>query len=353
MWIVVGIIVVAIIGLVYQKQSNQQSAKETIKIGILAPMTGGGAVFGNSLYNGVKLALADLKDTKYHYELVLEDDGTNPAQSVSGAQKLINIDKVKAILTTTSGTGNATAPLAETAKVVHICVCADQKVGTGQYNFTNSMIPNDEVEGWLNEAKKRGVKSVAILSQTHSGINAIVDALKAKAPEAGVNVLYEERFEGSVRDFKTMLSKAKQSNPEIYFIIAFPPALDILGQEIKNFDLGKPISTAAAFGISAKPELYEGYWYTDADLADESFRTRFEQTYPNIRFNVRTAPPAYDSFMLLVQGFEADKDIAEHIRNTTKIEGKVGVVTKTVESNNFRNLPGQWIIRNGRSEKSK
>ncbi len=345
------IIVLLVIGIAYAhwRQRSSVSSSDTIKIGILAPLTGPGAVFGNSLVNGVKLAQEDMKNTKHRYELVIEDDGTNPAQSSSGAQKLINVDKVKALITVTSGTGSAAAPIADAGKVVHFCVCSAIKVGYGTYNFTNSLLPDDEAGGWVKEAQKHGVKKVAILSQIQPGIDAIVNALKPQAEAAGIKVVYAERFESNNRDFQTILSKAKQSNPDIYFVISFPPSLDILGQEIKNFDLGKPISTAAAFGLSATPALFEGYWYTDAALSDTPFQNRFEMAFPGVRFNVRAAPSGYDSYRLLVQGFESGNDIATYVQNLTEYDGETGHVTRAPGSNNFRAPPGLWIIKNGKA----
>lgn len=347
-----GVVVVVLVFIVWGVSgSSKKMAGDTssvIKIGVIAPLTGPGAVFGSALAKGIELARRDLDGTKYKYEVLVEDDGTNPATSASAAQKLINIERVQAIITTTSGTGNAVKPIATAAKVVHFCVCADSSIGDGVYNFTNILVPQDEGAGYVKEAVRRGVKTMAIWSQIHPGINAIMDALKPQAVAAGIKIVYEDRYESNMRDFKTSIAKGKKTNPDTFFILAFPPSLDIIGQDFKNLGI-KNISAVSAFAISSKPEIFEGYWFTDPDLVDLEFKARFEREFPSVRFNVRTAPYGYDTFNMVVDGFE-NGDVSKTIADLTRYEGKVGVVTKTAGSGVFHSPTAIWTIKNGKAE---
>jgi branched-chain amino acid transport system substrate-binding protein len=348
-----GVVVIVLIFIVWgvsgiSSKKGVNGDASVIKIGVIAPLTGPGAVFGSALAKGIELAKRDLAGTKYTYEVFVEDDGTNPAVSASAAQKLINIEKVQAIITTTSGTGNAVKPIATGAKVVHFCVCADSSIGDGVYNFTNILVPEDEGAGYVKEAVRRGVKTMAIWSQIHPGINAIMDALKPQAIAAGIKIVYEDRYESNMRDFKTSIAKGKKVNPDTFFILAFPPSLDIIGQDFKNQGI-KNISAVSAFAISSKPEIFEGYWFTDPDLVDLKFKARFEKEFPSVRFNVRTAPYGYDTFNMVVNGFEKG-NVSKIIADMTKYEGKVGVVTKTLGSGVFHSPTAIWTIKNGKAE---
>ncbi len=323
--------------------------KQTVKIGLIAPLTGPGAVFGNSIDRAIKLAQQDTKNTKFTYKVIVEDDGTNPTQSASAAQKLINVDKVQVLISMTSGTGNAVKPIATSNKVPNICICSDISVANADYNFTNLILPDDEAGGWLAAAQKQGVHSIAILHQNQQGINAIINSIKKLASQYKISIVYEDQWDPTVRDFKTIITKARASKPDVFYMVAFPPTEDIIGQELK--DLGvKNISSSAGFGISAKPELFDGLWYNDANVSDISFRTRFEEQFPTIRFNVRSAPFGYDSFMMIVNSFESGTDLNAYLSNLTTFDGKAGKITKEAGTRNFHSAPGFWIIKNGKSE---
>ncbi len=348
--IIVGIVVIiAVIWIVAANVRTHSVSGDTIKIGVVAPLTGGGAIFGQSLVDAIKLAQEDLKNTKKTYQVIIEDDGTNPAQSASAGHKLVDIDKVSALISITSGTGNSIKPIAAAATIPHICICADITVSDNQYNFTDSLIPADEAGVYIAEAKKRGIKSVAIWSQIQSGIDALVGALKDQLPAAGITLAYNDRYDGSIRDFKTTIVKGQKTNPDSFFILAFPPSLDIIGQQFKDAGISK-ISAISAFGITVNPSIFEGYWYTDPNLTDPGFRDRFEKSFPGVRFNVRAAPYGYDAFMILTNAFESGQDAADYIKNLKTYAGKVGETTKTLDSGNFRSTAAIWTIKNGRSE---
>ncbi len=143
--VALGICALIVLGLILVfNRSDRNPNSNTVKIGVIAPLEGGAAVFGESLVKGIQMAQVDLKDrtgTKYKYEIIVEDDGSTAAKAASAAQKLIYVDKVDAVITTTSVTGNAAKPVALAAKVPHICVCSDITIANAEYNFTNSIPP--------------------------------------------------------------------------------------------------------------------------------------------------------------------------------------------------------------------
>lgn len=346
-WIVVAIIVIVAIFIIISRRANNSGGAKTIKIGVVAPLTGGGAAFGNSLVKAIELAQQDLKDTHYTYKIIIEDDGTNPAQSAGAAQKLINVDKVQAIISATSGTGNVVAPLVEAAKIPQICTaCADKKVGTGKYSYTSSVQVEDEARVFVDYAIKTGAKSLGMISQIHPGINAVADAIKIEAASKNLPVVYEERFDGNNRDFNTIVKKAVAAKASLYFLQSFPPSLDIIGKEFTNLGITNVAGGAGAFTISADLKIFEGHWYTEA-LSDPMFTARFQTAFPDIRFNIRTGPYGYDAFNILVQGFEKNVDMAVYLAGLKEFNGKVGRQYKT-DGNYFRSMPGIWIIKEGK-----
>lgn len=345
--LVVLVLIVVLVGNFKKITSLQE--RSVIKIGVIAPLTGPASAFGQPLVKALELAVRDLpSDTKYSYEIVIEDDATNPAKSASAAQKLVQIDKVKAVISATSGTGNAVMPIITAAKIPQICVaCADKKIGVGDYSFISSIQTEDEGRVFIDYAVKTGVKKLGMLSQIHPGINAVADGIKAEAQKQGVQVVYEERFDGANRDFKTIATKAKSAKADIYYIQSLPPALDILGQELYVVGVKNLAAGSGAFTISANPGFYEGNWYSES-LSDEAFMERFQKEFPETRFNIRTAPYGYDAFMMFVGGFEKDADMAEYFKSLNEYRGKVGKLSKTEGTNYFKSIPGIYKIQDGK-----
>jgi len=321
-----------------------------VKIGVIIPESGPSELLGKSFLKAVKLAQEDLKNTKNTYELVIEDSGTTPEQAERAIKKLINVHHVQALLGGISKTGEIVMSCATAAKIPHLCVCSVKTIGDGEYNFTNIPIPEDEARRWVTEARDRGIKTVAIVSQDYPSVNGHVKALRKEAPGAGISVVYDKQFVESTTDFRAMIAEANKSGqPDVYFVSGYPPALDILREQLK--DLGTPyVASIVAPSISDRMELFEGDWYTDSDLSHDEFKRRFERKYPNTRFATHMMPYAYDSFNILVQAFESGKDPVEYVRGVTSYKGEAGEITKEPESGNFRSRPAVWAINSGRPE---
>lgn len=344
--LVVGIIIIVILVLIGSRKGTTNA--KVIKIGVVAPLTGGAAGYGLPLVKGVELARQDIKNSNNTYEIVFEDDGTNPANAASAAQKLINVEKVKAIITTTSGTGNAVKPIATAAGIPHICICTDVRIVDNKTNFTYLVIPELEARAWADEVILSKPKKIAIIWQNHPGFAVIVEPLKKYLADAGVTVVFEEKYDPALKDFKTVIAKMSATKPDSYFIGGFPPSVDVLGKELKTVGI-KNYGGIGTYAISPDPSTFEGAWFTDIALADPAFKVRFESAFPDVRFNARTAPEGYDALSILVNAFENSTEPAQYIGAMTGYDGKVGKATKAVDSGVFNAPVGIWKIQNGQA----
>ena len=77
-------------------------ANEPIRIGVLAPLTGGGGPYGADIVKASKLAADEINGVGgvlggRKIELFIEDDETSATAAVKAARKLLDIDKVIAI----------------------------------------------------------------------------------------------------------------------------------------------------------------------------------------------------------------------------------------------------------------
>jgi len=278
-------------------------ANGIVKIGVIVPTDGPYAILGNSFVKAVQMATDDLKATKYRYELVIRDSGPDPVRAKDVIRKVVTEDRVDAIVGGISLIGQVTKPWATRARIPHTCVCTVTSIGDGADNFTN--IPSPEAEGsaWVREAQRRGIRTVALISQDYPSINNHVKALKAEAARAGLAITYEDRFGGSVTDFRSVIARAAASRPDVFYVEALNPGLDLLGEQLADAGI-RNIASVVAPSLSQRPELFEGAWYTDSSLREVAFKQRFEDRYPGTRFATHMMPYAYDSLNMIVQAFE-------------------------------------------------
>jgi len=316
-----------------------------IKIGAVVATRGPAALLGQSVLKAIQLAREDLKSTRHQYELAIEEI-PSPDKAEPAIKKLIKMDQVDALIVGLSMSGQIAKAYATAAKIPLFCICSVSSVGDELYTFTIMPLAEDEATQWVAEAKRRGIKRIARLTQDYPSIDNHVRALKAETEPAGIAFVYEDRFEASTADFRSRIAAARATSPDLYFVEGFNPALDILGQQLRESGV-RNLASVVAFSISERPELFEGGWYTDSYVSPE-FKARLDQRYPGSRLATHMMPYAYDSFRMLVQAFESGQDVLTYVRRMTEYKGTAGKITKQAGTGNFRSAPAVWVIKNGK-----
>jgi ABC-type branched-subunit amino acid transport system substrate-binding protein len=315
-----------------------------VKIGTVVATSGPAALLGNSFLKAMQLAREDLKDTTHQYELVVEEI-TSPEKAEPAIENLICVNKVDAVVVGFSISGQIVKRYAAAARIPVFCICSVGSLGDELYTFTTMPLAEDEATLWVAEANRRGLRTIALLTQDYPSIDGHVGALRAETAKSGIAFVYEDRFAAATTDFRARIAAAKGTAPDVYFVEAFNPALDLLGQQLKDAGV-QNLASVVAFSLSERPELFEGGWYTDSYVSPE-FKTRLDRRYPAARLATHMMPYAYDSFNMLVQGFESGEDILPYIRRMTEYGGTAGKITKQAGSGNFRSAPAVWVIKNG------
>jgi ABC-type branched-subunit amino acid transport system substrate-binding protein len=331
---------------------GSQEDSSTIKIGAIVPTQGQSASLGASFLKAVQVSIDTLPDNnKHRYQLVIGDAGGGTAEeSTRAARRLVEEDKVAAIVGGISKVGELVVPIATEAKVPQICICSIPTIGDGQYNFTNIPLAEDEAEAWVAEAKSRGLRTIAILAQEYPSVDGHVKGLKVAAEKAGMEVVYEYRFPAGTSAFLKPMQAAGAKNPDVYFVSAYEPSLTAVGKQIQVAEKvhRKDLKVASIVAISLSQDIrtFEGAWYTDSDL-NPDLLAEFQKAYPTAEFITHMMPYAYDSVRMLVKGFESDEGVVQYLRNLTSYDGSVGPITREAGSGNFRSKPVVWVVKNG------
>jgi branched-chain amino acid transport system substrate-binding protein len=281
--IILGIVILILVawGLSSITKNNNKPVgeKQTVKIGIILPLTGPVAMLGEPSKKAAELALKDAgTNTKFDYELVFEDSQFDPTKAVTAASKLINVDKVMAIINFGSGTGNAINAIAENGKTVQVSLASDPTIVKGDYNFIHWTPPFKEGELLAKELIKKNYKKVSIVEANHPGAVAVVDAIKKSLNGSSVSIVSDDVINIGARDFKTIITKIKTANPDIIILEMFSPEIELIAQQMKELGLNKPVTSVEAIEWSSNPSLFEGSWFI-ADSVVPNFSDKFFKAY--------------------------------------------------------------------------
>src|SRR4051794_21204501 len=161
------------------------SGQETVKIGLIVPLTGGQASTGKQLDNAVKLYIRQHGNVVAgrKIEVIVRDDSANPDNTKRLAQELIVNDKVQLI----AGFGItpaalAAAPLATQAKIPEIVMLAGTSIITERSPYivrtSFTLAQSSTIIGdW---AARSGIKRIVTLTSDYAPGNEALQFFKAR-----------------------------------------------------------------------------------------------------------------------------------------------------------------------------
>lgn len=202
-------------------------AQETVKIGLIIPMTGGIASTGKQIEAAVKLYMAKFGSTVAgkKIEVILKDDGAVPDNTKRIAQEMIVNDKVSFIAGFgVTPTALAAAPLATQAKVPLVVMAAGTSIITERSPYivrTSFTVPQSSViiADWA--AKNNIKKVVTMVSDYAPGMDA-QNSFKERFTQGGGTISAELKVPLANPDFAPFLQRARDASPDAIFI--FVPA---------------------------------------------------------------------------------------------------------------------------------
>jgi len=345
-WAIIVILIVIIAGyLLYQNQIELE-INNTIKIGVIAPLTGETSRHGQSVKEGVALAVKQINKEGgikgRNLEVIYEDDQCDQSNGLNAAYKLIEIDLVPVIIgPVCSSVAMAVSPIVEKAKVVILTPVAsvpDLKYA-GDFIFRNRVSGGQHgikmAEFSYNQLK---AKTAAILYINLDNGVGYKNSFEERFKILGGEILNSEAYEKGTTDFRLQLSKIKSTNSEVLFIggqayenaVRQAQELGVESQIIGPITIETPelleIAGSAAEGI------YYSYPSFDSDKSDPIV-AEYQDEYIS-EYGERSeayAANAYDAAMLIAKALkECDKNtscIRDYLYSVKDYPGVSGVTT--------------------------
>jgi branched-chain amino acid transport system substrate-binding protein len=197
--------------------------------GAALSLTGPAASYGAQQRAGLEVAVDELNQSgslPVKLELRIEDDASTKEQGITVFLKLINRDKVSAIIgPTLSNTASAADPLAQQAQVPVLGISNTAATGItdiGNYIWRDSLTEAQVIPGAFKKAKEKlGFKTAGVLYGnddvfTKSGYDVMQKALA----DLGVKVLGTQTFAKPDRDYSAQLTALIAQKPEVLVVSA-------------------------------------------------------------------------------------------------------------------------------------
>jgi len=255
--IVIIVIIIVVVGIWYGL-SKKPAEGEPIKIGVLTPLTGPAAPYGEDILKGIKCAEKFINENSgingIPIKLITEDSECDGATAVTAATKLVDVDGVVGIIG--QACSAATIPvggLTENKKFVLIaCAASNPKVTESSYVFRvnpNDLLQGKEIARHIKETLKMESVSILVLNDEYG--NGLVGEFNKRFSEFGGVIQRTEWFESNATDFRTQITKLSSSEFEILFIIAAPTQHPQIAKQLK--ELGKDWERIAEFNFGTVP----------------------------------------------------------------------------------------------------
>ncbi len=326
-----------------------------LKIGVSAPLTGDISALGQSTKNAILLAQDEVNaggglkvgDKVLKVRCIIEDDENKPESTATVFQKLINQDRVLAIIgSQSSKCSNAGAPIAESAKVPQITPWSTNPNVTKGRSFVFRACFIDPFQGRVVAqfaAGKLKARTAAVVYDVASDYNkGIAEVFRDEFTRMGGRIVGYETYNTKDTDFSAQLTKVKGAGPDVLFLPNYFNEVPLQVQQARKLGL-----TATVLGGDGwdNPELvklggavmdgtyFSNHYSPDLDSpAAKAFIGAYQARFKAVPD--AAAALTYDSAKLLFQAIAAagkadPRAIREALAATKGFQGVTGSVTYT------------------------
>jgi branched-chain amino acid transport system substrate-binding protein len=294
---------------------NGGTAGDTIKIGLIAPLTGDVAGLGADVLHGVEMAVekinADGGLNGKKIQLIAEDGRCTGSDAAGAAQKLVNVDHVFAIVGgLCSGETLAAAPIVNEGKIVLLSPTSSSPDVTKAGDFVFRNYPSDALKT-VAMAKYFGenkIAKIAMISENTDFSQGFRASLKAAMPEGAM--VFDEVVDPGTKDFRSLMTRLKGMQFDMFFPNGNSDAvIGPMMQQLREAGITSPaiVHDAGDSATMAKnvPEV-EGMYVINvpSDAKEASFNAAFKAKYGEPQYAVAFAGFAYDSMNVIAEGIK-------------------------------------------------
>ena len=293
--LVAGAVIVAgiVLAVYFSVRSTQTTpATKDIKLGVIAGMSGPGTSYGIGIQQGAEMAVREINAgggiNGRKISLVVADDASNPAQSVTAMQRLVN-EPVDLVV---GGWGSsqvlANMEVSERAQLPYIVVGAtNPKITTERNEWTFRVIFTDAVQAeQIAEAavNQLGMKRIAVIHDSNDYGAGNRDVFVESLARHGVEPVAVVSYQTADRDFTAQLAQIRDVNADGIAIFGTIPAAPAIMNQARDMGIGaRFIGTGGLANenlMTLSPEASQGtvlttYFHEDVDAEAKQWAQRY------------------------------------------------------------------------------
>jgi branched-chain amino acid transport system substrate-binding protein len=330
--------------------------RSTIKIGYFGDLTGPNDNFSQSAMNGVLMAAAKINQyggiKGRQIDVVIDDDRGSPEEAARLTAKLIDKDKVVAIIAGgVSGNSLAAAPKAQSSRVPMISSSSTDPAvtKTGDYIFRTCFVDSFQGEVMANfAAGTLQAKKAAILFDFNSPYGrGLTDFFELSFRKLGGEIVNKQSYKQGDADFKGQLSSIKAAEPDVIYIPGYYGDVALIAKQARAFGLEQPLLGGDGWDA---PELWQlggdalngsyisTHYSPNSPSSDiQMFVEEYKQRYGNLVPDAHAAL-AYDAARLLFDALERagttdSAPLRDALAQTKDFKGVTGVISIDADRN--------------------
>ncbi len=274
-WIIIAIVIIVVV-----VGTTKQGTDSPLKIGAAFALTGDAAPWGEESLRSAQLAVDEINEkggvNGKKIELVTEDMKSSTAGGVSAVTKLINVDKVKAVMITwlDSYAGAESAVPKNMLMISQDAAIESVNTPVNHENvFSLWYRTAAKAKVTLDEMKRSGVKTVYLVLQHDSYYTKLLEFLKAEALNQDISIVGEELL-NPTDDTRTTIAKISESKPDAVFFGSYDEKLSV--SFLKRYN-----------EIVRTPIAFYGDEFIEQDLANKNFNPTWLE---GIKYYVPASP---------------------------------------------------------------
>jgi branched-chain amino acid transport system substrate-binding protein len=222
---------------------------EPFRVGVFLDLSGRTSSYGQSILNGIKLAVAEINARElpegHRVELIIEDDSGQPTEAATIVQRLLDQKTVHVLLGgVSSANALAAAPIAQHANVPMLTTATHPAITQiGTYIFRAGYVDPFQGEALAQFAiRTLKVKRVAMLVDNTSDYSkSLATAFEKSLTGEGGQIVKKQIYSEGDKDFTAQLIAIRWSMPDAVLVPGYHEEAGLIAQQAKRIGLNQPL----------------------------------------------------------------------------------------------------------------
>ncbi len=263
--------------------ANNLLAEDKFKVGIVLPLSGPVAPMGEAFRRGVELWQGQKPNDTEKLEIIFEDHRYDGKDTISAAQKLVEINKVQLLVVWGNTPSGVIAPIVEQKKVPTILVSMNPDALNREYVIT------------LSSKVDLLTSYIAKFFKYHKSVNPAAVSIDIGNAVTGVKLLSKELngqllenfVPNDTADFNSTIAKLKSKQVDAVYLLTMPEQAITFARQAAAQKFIVPIIGGDIFADSTFQELFialsSKLAFAYASIAD-SFIATLQAKFNNISY---------------------------------------------------------------------